>query len=171
MQPTKLTWAGAGIFCTVTILVMWLQGTFTQVLASKSFTHMHCPKCELEVTFAAANFGKPCPQCGPSGPAMVGTIGLRAENKYGAVGSRWGNLIAASVIGLAVAGSFVYAGLLYARKQAIADEQVKNRPIVCRCPHCTRKIGYPVQKVGMTTVCSRCKTAFTLPEGMPLEEA
>jgi hypothetical protein len=151
----------------------WLRGPEGANNESKALTHIHCPDCFLEMAFTKGMENKSCPHCGPSGPKMIATTGphkggIANEGGISAVGTS----LAAATIALVLVQGWLYGWILYARSQRLAQEAVRNQPLVCRCPFCSRKIGYLPRKVGSATVCARCKTTFTLPaDGIVAEEA
>ncbi len=155
-------------FAALTAFFLWLQGARSADRAG-AFTHMHCPDCGMELRYDAAKEESPCPQCGPAGPKrMIATVGPRRDQRA-SVG--WlGKTLVAMLGALIPTLGALYGWILYAAARRRTEEQTRKRPLVCACPFCSRKIGYPAQKVGMGAVCPRCKTAFVLPEGIVLEE-
>lgn len=167
MQRFKVGVTAALAFTLLFVTFMWwLSGGFSAGKA-KAYTHMHCSDCALEATFNPALEGKPCPQCGPTGPKMVATVGPKkgAQETSSGVGTA-GNIFAAFVLALALTTSSLYAWAVMTRTRSSAADRAKNRMRVCHCPFCTRKIGYSSRQIGATGRCPRCKTGFTLPEGV-----
>jgi Zn finger protein HypA/HybF involved in hydrogenase expression len=164
LAALTLVATGVGMF-------WWVRGSSGSALGSAPpYTHMHCPECFLELPYNAVNSFKPCPHCGSSGPKMVPTVGRRGEELTGGVGvvGRW---LAGATITLVVVQAGLYAWLVYARWRRVAAEEASKQPLVCRCPFCNRKIGYPPNKVGAGTICPRCKTSFMLPAvGIALQQ-
>jgi ribosomal protein L37AE/L43A len=151
----------------------WLRGPERTNKESAALTHIHCPDCLLETAFSKGMENRGCPHCGPSGPKMIATVGPHKEgagNEPG--GSVIGTGLAAATITLVLVQGGLYGWILYALSQRRAREAIQNQPLVCRCPFCSRKIGYLPRKIGSATVCARCKTTFTLPAvGIVAEEA
>ena len=104
---------------------------------------------------------------------MVPTVGPYKESFGADRGTTaTGAGLAAATIALVLVQACLYGWILFARARHRALESLKSQPLVCRCPFCSRKIGYLPRKIGTATKCARCKTAFTLPEvGIALEEA
>ena len=169
MQRWALGAATMAGFALLTAFFLWLQGGARSAQRAGPFTHMHCPECGLEMTYNAAKEGSSCPQCGSDGPKMIATVGPKREQRSGVgpVGKTLVAMLGALILSLGA----LYAWILYARERRRAEEEARNRPLVCHCPFCERKLGYPSRKIGTGTVCPRCKTAFLLPEGVVLEEA
>jgi hypothetical protein len=167
MNQGKLGLVAIATLLLVLALGVWWRGHSSG--KAKPFTHMHCPACFLEIIYDAAKVGQNCPHCGPSGPKWIATVGTAADREVG------DSPIANIVVALFVAAAFglvaTYAWLLRVQMLRKADDDAKKKPLICHCPFCERKIGYLVNKVGATAVCPRCKTAFTLPEGVPVEES
>jgi hypothetical protein len=115
----------------------------------------------LEMTYDPNLAGKQCPRCGPEGPVMVPTVGRRDQG--GETGpSTTGTALAAVTIALVVVQGGLYGWVVYDRWRRQAQNKRANL-LVCRCPFCKRKFGYPPHKIGAPMVCSRCKTTFALP--------
>jgi len=157
-------------FLALTALLLWLQGDSGSSTQGKKFTHMHCPECMLEMAYLAEKEGIHCPQCGGSGPKLVATVGPYKDRHLHQV-SMTGKISAAVVVSLVVVLGLSYGWVLYSRVRRRAAEEALNQPLICHCPFCSRKIGYPPRKIGTGIVCPRCKTAFALPEGAVLEKA
>src|SRR4051812_42102705 len=161
--------ATTGLIALVTLL-LWLQEQPDRP-AGKEYTNLHCPECRLELTYSAAQDGKPCPQCGASGPRMVPTVGSFVSGEADRGPGRFGNFLAAFVIASALVEAALYGWVLRERARARAEEEARLRQLVCRCPFCSRKIGYPQTRIGTGAVCARCKTAFLLPDASQAELA
>ncbi len=160
------------MFLILTALLVWLQGGFRSATQGKKLTHLHCPECLLEMTYLAAKDGQPCPQCGGSGPKLVATVGPYKE-RNGPAGqvSIVGKTLVAALVALVFDLVLLYGWSMYMRARRRAAEEAINMPLICHCPFCSRKIGYPARKIGAGAVCPRCKTAFMLPQGVVLENA
>ena len=156
-------------FVLVVAVMVWLQGGLVSADKGKAYTHMHCPECALEVRYKADQEGKSCPQCGAGGPKMIATVGAHKGRGPGEVGVV-GRIFVGVLVALVVVPAGLYVWVLYRQARRRAEEDAKNQFFVCHCPFCARKIGYPMKKVGEGSVCPRCKTAFTLPEGEVLDE-
>jgi hypothetical protein len=142
----------------------WLRPTPAAEKEGKLLTHMHCPDCFLELPFSKGMENRSCPHCGPSGPKMIATAGPRATAEKARPGPGVvGSALAAATIALVLVQACLYGMILLTRSRRHARESQQAEPLVCRCPFCSRKIGYPPQKVGSPTVCARCKTVFELP--------
>lgn len=172
----KQVLAGSGV-CTVLLLVVgavwWVRTNNNASDAAEAYTHMHCPDCALQVKYQLALENRPCPQCGPAGARMIPTVGPQGTGSDAAAGrmSTSGQALAVVTVALVLVQAGAYGWLLYARACRIAAEAARKRPMVCRCPFCSRKIGYAQTKIGAGTLCPRCKTAFTLPaDGLVSEE-
>jgi hypothetical protein len=162
---------GAGTllgFAALTALFLWLQGGARSAERAGSFTHVHCPECGLEMRYDASQEGASCPRCGPSGPKMIATVGPKREQRAGVglLGKTLVAMLGASILTLGM----LYGWILYSGARHRAEEEASKRPMICHCPFCSRKIGYPARTIGSGAVCPRCKTAFVLPEGAVLEE-
>jgi hypothetical protein len=151
----------------------WLRGPGTAKQEGRLLTHTHCPDCFLEVPFSAGMEDRKCPHCGPSGPKMIATAGPHKLDSGNAGGNTAvGTGLAAATIALVLVQAWLYGMILYSRSRRLSLEAQQNQPLVCRCPFCSRKIGYLPRKIGSATLCARCKTTFTLPEvGLVEEEA
>ena len=159
------------LFLALTALLFWLQRDSGSSTQGKKLTHMHCPECLLEMAYIADKEGQPCPQCGGSGPKLVATVGPYKDRHLHQV-SVTGKILVAALVSLVVALGLAYGWVIYARMRRRAAEEAFNQPLICHCPFCSRKIGYPPRKIGQGIVCPRCKTAFTLPpEGAVLEKS
>lgn len=159
-----------GLVVVATLLLVIALGVWWRANPRKSaaFTHMHCPHCFLEIIYDAGKDGQPCPHCGPSGPKLIATAGAAAEREAGA--SPIASLVVTVFVMVAAGLVVTYLYLLILQARRAAEEAASRKPRVCRCPFCERKIGYAVTKVGTAAICPRCKTAFTLPEGVLVEE-
>jgi cbb3-type cytochrome oxidase subunit 3 len=155
-------------------LFWWLRGPegSGSDKGGKAFTHTHCPDCQLEVPFSKGMENRSCPHCGSSGPKMIATVGPYKEGGASDRGSSGiGTGLAAATIALVLVQAGIYGWILYDRSRRRAQEAEQLQPLVCRCPFCSRKIGYLPRKIGSPTICARCKTSFTLPEvGIAQEE-
>jgi hypothetical protein len=162
--------AGAVFLGTFILFLGVLAGGWTPGKA-RPFTHMHCPECALEITYHPALEGKPCPQCAGGGSRMISTVGPKTGSTTPDAGgmSSPGNIFAAFVLALAATTSFFYARALWHGSRSQAAQKARNQVRVCPCPICSRKIGYPAREVGKTGFCSRCKTAFVFPDGVPAD--
>jgi hypothetical protein len=151
----------------------WLRAPDASATDGKPLSHMHCPECMLEVPFSHGMEGRKCPHCGSAGPKMIATVGPHKQGTGNERGpTAFGTGIAAATITLVLVQGWLYGMILYSRSRRLAREAQQQQPLVCRCPFCSRKIGYLPRKVGSATVCARCKTTFTLPEaGIVDEEA
>lgn len=169
LQRALLGGCAAILFLLLTVLFVWLQGDSGSTAKDKKFTHLHCPECLLEMTYLAAKEGQPCPQCGGSGPKLVATVGPYKDRHRGQA-SIVGKTLVAALVALVLVLAFLYGWVYYLNARRRAEEDARNQPsLVCHCPFCTRKIGYPARKIGAGVVCPRCKTAFTLPQGVAIE--
>jgi hypothetical protein len=81
-----------------------------------------------------------------------------------------GRVLVGVLIALVVVPAGLYVWVLYSQARQRAQQEAQNQYLVCHCPFCARRIGYPMKKVGEGSLCPRCKTAFTLPEGEVLDE-
>jgi hypothetical protein len=156
-------------FIGVAAMVVWLQGGLTPSQKGKAATHLHCPECGLEVSYKADLEGKWCPQCGAGGPKMIATVGPYKGQRKAETGPA-GRILVGVLVALVVVPAGLYVWVLYSQARQRAEEEARNQFLVCHCPFCARKIGYPMKKVGEGSLCPRCKTAFTLPEGEVLDE-
>ena len=157
------------MFLAMVTLLVWLQGSAASTHDKKALTHMHCPDCGLEIRYQGDLEGKPCPQCGTAGAKLLATAGP-GKGRSHEVGLT-GKILVAAVVSFVVVQGLGYVWVLRGRARRRAEEESKKRPLVCQCPFCARKLGYPAHKVGAGTLCPRCKTAFTLPEGEVLDDA
>lgn len=163
---------GATLLLIVVSAFWWVHASDTASDAKESYTHMHCPDCNLEVKYNLALENRPCAQCGPAGARMIPTVGPAGTRSADSGRmSTTGKILAYVTIALVVVQGLAYAWVLVARARRRAADAASNRPLVCRCPFCRRKIGYSPKKIGTGALCARCKTAFTLPaDGVALEE-
>jgi hypothetical protein len=123
------------------------------------FTHMHCSECRDEVAFDGRKVGTTCVSCGQGTyTATAGSI-LDGGEALSAGGKALVFLLVAAVL----LQGLVYLGVIRLRALRRAEEEARNQMLVCRCPFCQRKIGYAAVRIGSGVVCSRCKTAFSLP--------
>lgn len=151
-------------------LFLWSKGGRT-AKDERAPTHAHCPECGLEIAYIPALAEKPCPHCGPQSGRMIATFGPANTPGSENVGvSTGGKVVAFIVVGLVVAQGLVYGWVLFQRHNRQRETEVQKRLLICYCPFCKRKIGYPATKIGAGIKCSRCKTAFPLPaDGVPEE--
>jgi len=165
---------GAGIgFVALIMVFMWLQGGSDSANPGKTkpFTHMHCPECALEMPYSAPQASKPCPQCGPQGARLIPSVGpYSASEAHGHVGMV-GKLMVALALAVPLYGGLLYFAIMRQRARLAAAEAAQRRQVICHCPFCQRKLGFPASLIGAGVVCRRCKTAFTLPEGEPSEQS
>lgn len=161
--------AATALIAAVGFLLL-LCGALDESAEGASLTHMHCPKCRLEMLFDATLQGKPCPRCGPTGPQLTATAGPRGS-QVATVGPVGKALVALLVL-LILSEALIYVFVLYQRSRRAAVDQEGSLLLVCKCPFCTRRIGYVATMIGTGACCPRCKTAFVLPQGSDaLEEA
>jgi len=121
---------------------------------------LYCPECGLSLGFHDSLKGKPCPHCGPKGPALLPTHSLTSREVPTPV---WHKLLAANIVALVVLEGLLYAFLGWRRLQHHVEQQNGKAAWKCRCPFCQRKIRFPSSRAGMGALCPRCKTAFCLP--------
>ena len=171
MQQIKIGSLAAAIFSGMFLLFLGVLGGGWRSGKASAYTHMHCAECSLEITYNSALEGKSCPQCGVAGPKMISTVGPISDKANVPSGGLWslGNIFAATVLALAATTSSFYAWFVWAGVRCRAADKAQNQIMVCPCPICSRKIGYPTRDIGKTGLCSRCKTAFVLPEGERVE--
>jgi hypothetical protein len=127
---------------------------------------LRCSVCGEELPYSKALDGKPCSVCG-EGVFRPGVDAGSGGSAPPSLGSR--------VIVFACVGGVLVAGVAYLVVRRLGqlrmeDARHRNRKLVCRCPYCERKIAYPASRVGEGAVCSRCKTAFSLPGADQAEE-
>jgi ribosomal protein L37AE/L43A len=160
--------AGAALVFAACVASLYaLQGGF-KTPEAKAFTHVHCPECEQEMKYRPELDGKACPQCGPQ-QKLVPTVGPHRAGESRQEGKLGKLLVSVVVAAVLLQGGF-YGLYLYQRARRRAEEEAQNRVLVCRCPFCTRKIGYLAKKIGTGMICSRCETAFVLPSELEAEE-
>jgi hypothetical protein len=155
------------IIATTLGILLVLGGTAWLLFGSKAgenekqkrLTHMHCSVCGEEIAYNPRAVDEPCAACGSG--AYVPTSGSfqGKEEKLSQTGKVFVYLLLAVVLlqGLA------YVSVSRLRRMRQAVEEFHQRLVVCLCPFCQRKIGYPASKAGTGIFCSRCKTAFALP--------
>ena len=123
------------------------------------YTHTHCPACEEEYPYNARSAGAKCGRCGYDG-VLVATAGPFKEAE-GADGALTKALLATLFVAIVVQG---WAYVVFMRLKALhrAEDDARKQVLVCRCPFCGRKVGFPAYKFGSAGTCPRCKTAFVL---------
>ena len=168
MQRSGPAVAIAILFLVTAVFFLWVQGVFN-VGSRKAYTHLHCPDCGLQTIYQATKEGAPCPQCGP-GSSMVPTVGSWHGHSGGDVGLA-GKVMVAVFGALLASMAALYGWILRERARRREEQETQNQMHVCLCPFCSRRIGYPANKIGSGALCPRCKTGFALPEGVLAEEA
>lgn len=159
----RLVVASAAVVTIILTLSAWLlfggTGAAGENEPEKRFTHMHCSACQEEIAYDARGAGQTCATCGAG--TYVPTVGSMqdGEESVGFTGKVWMYLLLAAVLLQALA----YLTVSRWRGMRRAAEEFRNRLLVCRCPFCQRRIGYPAPRAGVGVVCPRCRTAFVLP--------
>ena len=173
MHHLKIGLLAGAVFGGMFMLFMGMLAGGWRSGKASAYTHMHCTECAFEVTYNPVLEGKPCPQCGVAGPKMIATVGPKTDKASLPTGDIWsfGNIFAAIVLALAATTSSFYAWILWTGVRGRAADKARNQIMACPCPICSRKIGYPARDIGKTGFCSRCKTAFILPEGELVESS
>ena len=165
----KLVLATTGSVLAVLLVLGWLL--FGDILSGDkkrtTFTHMHCPVCKEEHAFNAKLAGKPCTNC-ETGGTLTPTVGSIADGVPVSTGAK---VIVYLLLAAFLVECVAYVSVRRLRALRAAEEEIRNRMVVCSCPFCQRKVGYRAPKAGTGFVCSRCKTAFRLPapEGEPVQ--
>jgi Zn finger protein HypA/HybF involved in hydrogenase expression len=125
------------------------------------YTHMHCSTCLEEMPYVARLAGTDCPACG-QGAVYVPTFGsVKEGSASGPLGAR---IVVFFVLAAVLVQGLIYLAARRIRSLGEAQEKIRLELLICRCPYCQRKIGYPAFKAGNGGVCPRCKTGFTFPE-------
>jgi hypothetical protein len=121
------------------------------------YTHMHCSACKEEVPYNPRQVGKPCEAC-DAGGVFVATVGSLEEqtNSEGILTK----VIVLAVVGAVLMQGWLYLSVLRLRGMRTAAAAARDRTLVCQCPFCRRKIGYPAARAESGLVCPRCKTGF-----------
>jgi uncharacterized paraquat-inducible protein A len=123
---------------------------------TERYTHMHCSACQEEFPYVARLAGARCAVCEKG--IYIATVGSVTDNA-GAIGAGPKMAVFALIAAVLVQG-WVYLAVV--RGKALRQERAaaRRRTLVCRCPYCRRKIGFPASQEGAGGVCPRCKTAF-----------
>ena len=164
----RIVLAGAALVLMVLGGMTWLlfaDYLFPKADAELHYTHMHCPECGEEIPYNTALEGEPCVACQKGN--YLPTVGPFQEGKKKAS------------LGTRLVIFFLFAGLLGEglaflsiwRLGRLRQDAAKaeSRLLICCCPYCRRKLGYPISQVGTGVRCSRCKTAFLLPPAYQAE--
>jgi hypothetical protein len=117
--------------------------------AAASYTHMHCSACQEEFPYIARLAGSHCAIC--ENGTYTPTVGS-VKDGAGAIGA------AARVVVFVLVAAVLLQGLAYlavVRSRALREEKAaaRQRTLLCRCPYCRRKIGFPASKEGAGGVC------------------
>jgi len=131
---------------------------FTSSGGASVFTHMHCPACEEEYPYNARSAGLKCGNCGYDG-GFVATAGPFKEAE---VGGAWTKVVLGMLFLALLAQGWAYVVISRLKALKRAAEGAHKQVLVCRCPFCSRKVGFPAYKSGTAGTCPRCKTAFVL---------
>jgi hypothetical protein len=123
----------------------------------KRFTHVHCSACKTELPYNARLVDQECDYCTKNGK-YVATVGSILEQEPPESGGN--SLLVFLILAVVIVQVLAYIGIVRLRSLRDAEDKLLNRVLVCACPFCKRKIGYPATKADTAIVCSRCKTAF-----------
>ncbi len=119
---------------------------------------MHCPVCEEEYPYNPQAASLKCGSCGHGGfIATAGPFKEAGEDK-----GIWTKLILFTLVASILVQGWAYVAVLRLKALRRADEETRTQVMVCRCPYCGRKVGFPAFKSGSAGTCPRCKTAFVL---------
>ncbi|HWY88886.1 MAG TPA: hypothetical protein VNX28_19390 [Gemmataceae bacterium] len=153
--------AGTGMVLTALGISGWLLfgGTGSGDNKSSGFTHMHCSVCGEEIPYIAKLAGNTCAVC-DSGGTYTPTVGpIKDETSAPSTGAK---LMCFLLVAVVLLQGLAYLGVLRFRTLRKASMEARNRLLICRCPYCGRKVGFPAGKAGSGGLCPRCKTAFVL---------
>jgi len=143
----------------ITAWVLFPGDGFPSSKTAPRYTHMHCPECGDEVPYTPTLVKKQCVSCGKG--TYTPTVGPVTEGRGG--GSQGAKLFTFLLLGAFLLQGLAFLAVWRLRALRQAAERTQNRMLICRCPFCKRKLGYPAAKVGTGIICTLCKTAFTLP--------
>jgi hypothetical protein len=152
----KIVLAGASLVLIALAVTGWVLWGGTG--SHGNYTHIHCSACAEEFPYRATLAGNKCPVCGNG--VYVPTTGSIKDGA--AEGGAKTAVFLVLVLVLVQALAYVAAVRLRALRQAATA--ALNQLLICRCPYCGRKIGFPASKNGVGGICPRCKTAFTFVE-------
>jgi DNA-directed RNA polymerase subunit RPC12/RpoP len=149
----------AGVFLLSGLAWLLFGSSARYVDGQPVYTHMHCPICQEELPYVKRLDGTECPECG-QGAVYVPTFGSIKEGT--AAGPLAARIVVFVVVAAVLIQGLAFLAMRRDRLQRQAEEKRRCQLLICLCPHCQRKIGYPAFKAGTGAACPRCKTAFFL---------
>ncbi len=155
----KVVCTATGLVLAVLAVTGWIMfgSTVFGDKGSPGYTHMHCTDCEEEMPYSPKLAGTRCTSC-DNGSLYMPTVGSIKDG--GAVAGNVAKMAVFGLLALVLLQGLVYLTVLRSKTLHESQEKARHQMLICRCPYCRRKIGYPATKAGTGGICPRCKTAF-----------